>query len=92
MDLIVIGPIAKLDRTSNIPKFRQYDKSKLEHVPRDIQNSTEFYRTAEKKTLGPSPILTSEEEALLVSWIKDNAAKDVPRKANDFESTKIFEC
>ncbi|CAH1953869.1 unnamed protein product [Acanthoscelides obtectus] len=40
-----------------------------------------------KETLGPSPILTSEEEALLVSWIRDNAAKGFPRKANDLTNS-----
>ncbi|CAH2011138.1 unnamed protein product [Acanthoscelides obtectus] len=39
-----------------------------------------------KEALGPLPILTSEEEALLVSWIKDNAAKGFPRKANDLKN------
>ncbi|CAH2015797.1 unnamed protein product [Acanthoscelides obtectus] len=72
-------------RFTNIPKLRQYDKSKLQYALSDIQNGTESYRTAEnkygipkstlefqlkhpshKETLGPPPILTSEEEALLL--------------------------
>nr|CAH7753587.1 unnamed protein product [Callosobruchus chinensis] len=40
-----------------------------------------------KETLGPSPVLTLEEEALLVSWIRDNASKGFPRKANDLKNS-----
>nr|CAH7743641.1 unnamed protein product [Callosobruchus chinensis] len=40
-----------------------------------------------KETLGPSPVLTLEEEALLVSWIRDNASKGCPRKANDLKNS-----
>nr|CAH7741105.1 unnamed protein product [Callosobruchus chinensis] len=70
-----------------MPKLKQYDRSKLENALRDIQNGTESYRTAEKETLGPSPVLTLEEEALLVTWIRDNASKGFPRKANDLKNS-----
>nr|CAH7741106.1 unnamed protein product [Callosobruchus chinensis] len=40
-----------------------------------------------KETLGPSPVLTLEEEALLVTWIRDNASKGFPRKANDLKNS-----
>nr|CAI5862385.1 unnamed protein product [Callosobruchus analis] len=63
-----------------MPKLKHYDKSKLEDALRDIQSGTESYRTAEKKTLGPSLILSDKEEALLVSWIRDNASKGFPKK------------
>nr|CAI5862386.1 unnamed protein product [Callosobruchus analis] len=33
-----------------------------------------------KDTLGPSLILSDKEEALLVSWIRDNASKGFPKK------------
>nr|CAI5859375.1 unnamed protein product [Callosobruchus analis] len=66
-----------------MPKLKHYDKSKLQDALRDIQNGTEPYRAAQKNTLGPSPMLSNEEEALLVSWIRDNASKGFPRKAND---------
>nr|CAI5848326.1 unnamed protein product [Callosobruchus analis] len=40
-----------------------------------------------KDTLGPSLILSDKEEALLVSWIRDNASKGFPRKANDVKNS-----
>ncbi|XP_050497766.1 mblk-1-related factor 1-like [Diabrotica virgifera virgifera] len=40
-----------------------------------------------KDTLGPSPILTCEEENTLVRWIQETASKGFPKKANDLKSS-----
>ncbi|XP_072387396.1 mblk-1-related factor 1-like [Diabrotica undecimpunctata] len=40
-----------------------------------------------KNTLGPSPILTCEEENTLVRWIQETASKGFPKKANDLKSS-----
>nr|CAI5845150.1 unnamed protein product [Callosobruchus analis] len=40
-----------------------------------------------KRHFGPSPILSGEEGALLVSWIRDIASKGFPRKANDLKKS-----
>uniref|UniRef100_A0A6P7FDU2 Uncharacterized protein LOC114327213 n=1 Tax=Diabrotica virgifera virgifera TaxID=50390 RepID=A0A6P7FDU2_DIAVI len=40
-----------------------------------------------KYTLGPSPILTCEEENTLVRWIQETASKGFPKKANDLKSS-----
>nr|CAI5863634.1 unnamed protein product [Callosobruchus analis] len=40
-----------------------------------------------KDTCGPSPVLSDEEEKILVNWIIDTASKGFPKKANDLKSS-----
>lgn len=66
------------------------EAAKTFEIPRatlQFRKSGKFNKTA----LGPNPVLTSEEESVLVTWIVDNHRKGFPRRKLDVQhSVKEF--
>nr|CAH7768836.1 unnamed protein product [Callosobruchus chinensis] len=62
-------------KLSAMPKLKEYDKSNLDGAVQDVINKVESYRSTiefrikhpgHKDTCGPSPVLSDEEEKILV--------------------------
>lgn len=69
-------PVREAARRFNIPR-----------ATLQFRRSNKFVKT----TLGPSPILTSDEEIILVNWITENHKRGFPRRKEDIqESVKEY--
>lgn len=69
----------------------QRDAAKLYQVPRATLQFRSSEKFNQKVSLGPKPILTSEEEELLENWILISHKKGFPRRMEDIQaSVKYF--
>ena len=69
-------PVREAARCFNIPR-----------ATLQFRGSNKFVKT----TLGPSPILTSDDEKILVNWITENHKRGFPRRKEDTqESVKEY--
>lgn len=63
-------PVREVSRRFNIPR-----------ATLQFRKSDKFKKTG----FGPPPVLTSEEEALLIKWIEENHRKGFPRRKEDLQ-------